>query len=195
MAVQIVEGPVDRIAKLLRQHGGVGRMLDAGLHDRELVAAQPRQDVAFLQAAAHPLGHRLEQLVAGRMAERVVDALEMVEIEIEHRELPAAADQRKLLLELLTQQHAIGQVGERIVVRQVRDPLLRLLAFGDVLDDAEQILRLSLAVLDGEPAREDGAQPPEAASIWRSSNTGSLDCSSSSSRAVIRSASAFENTS
>ena len=89
-----------------------------------------------LQTAAHPLGHRLEQLVAGRMAERVIDALEVIEIEIEHRELAAAAHQRKLLLELLAQQHAVGQFGERIVVRQVRDPLLRLLPFGDVFDDA-----------------------------------------------------------
>jgi hypothetical protein len=39
-------------------------MLDAGLYHRELVAAQPCQDVAFLQAAAHVSGDRFQQLVA-----------------------------------------------------------------------------------------------------------------------------------
>ena len=57
MAVQIVGGPGHRVPERLRQHGGVGRMLEAGLHDRELVAAQPRQDVALAadsRASARP---------------------------------------------------------------------------------------------------------------------------------------------
>ena len=47
MAMQIVERLVHRVAKLLRQHGGVGRVRDSGLHDREFVAAEPREDVAL----------------------------------------------------------------------------------------------------------------------------------------------------
>ena len=45
-----------------------------------------RDGVGVAHAVAQPLGHHLEQLVADRMAERVVDALEVVEIEIEHRQ-------------------------------------------------------------------------------------------------------------
>ena len=76
------------------------------------------------------------------MAERVVDALEFVEVEVEHRKLLAAPDPLQRLVELLAEQHAVGQIGQRIVVRQMRDPLLRQLALGDVLDHAQQILRL-----------------------------------------------------
>ena len=42
-------------------------------------------------------------------------------------------------------------------MRQVRDALLRTLAFGHVLDDSEHILGLALVALDCEPAREDVA--------------------------------------
>ena len=78
-------------------------------------------------------GHHLEQLVADRMAERVVDALEAVEIEIEHRELVAAADAGQRLGEPLAEQHAVGQIGQRVVARHMRDLLLGALALGDVV--------------------------------------------------------------
>ena len=149
-----------------------------------------------LQAGLHALRHCLEQLVAGGVAERIVDALEMVEIEIKHCELFAAADQRKFLLEPFAQQHPVGQIGQRIVMRKMGDALLGILALGHVLDDAEQILRLAVVVPDREPAREDRAQPSRrGVRSGARRNTGLLDSTSSSSRAVIRSASAFENTS
>jgi hypothetical protein len=39
----------------------------------------------------------------------------------------------------------------------LRNPLLGFLALGDVFDDREEVLRLLLAALDGEPAREHAA--------------------------------------
>ena len=84
-----------------------------------------RNDVGFPQTTAQALGDGLEQFVAALVAERVVDALEFVEVQIKHRELLAAPDALERLLELLAEEHPVGQIGQRIVVRQMRDPLLR----------------------------------------------------------------------
>ena len=51
----------------------------------ELVAAETRGDVAESQARPYPLRHCDEQLVAGVVAERVVDRLEIVEVDEQHR--------------------------------------------------------------------------------------------------------------
>ena len=64
---------------------------------------------------------QLEQLVADRVAERVVDALEVVEVEAKHREALAALDALDLVLELFAQQRAVWQVGQRVMARHVRD--------------------------------------------------------------------------
>ena len=51
--------------------------------DRELVAAEPGRQVVGSHAAADPVGHGRQQPVAGRVAEGVVDDLEVVEVEEE----------------------------------------------------------------------------------------------------------------
>ena len=61
-----------------------------GDRDRELVAAEARDQVAGAQHAPHALGDDLEQVVAGAVAERVVDHLEVVEVDEQHRDLVAA---------------------------------------------------------------------------------------------------------
>ena len=83
-------------------------------------------------SARKPVGSILQQLVAGRVAERVVDVLEMVEVEKMHGHHLATLDARQRLLELLVEQHAVGQAGERVVQRHVRDFLFRPAALGDV---------------------------------------------------------------
>jgi hypothetical protein len=66
------------------QHGGLARWLFD--QDRELVAAKPRDQVVRAHAVADALRRFLQQLVAGRVAERVVDVLEAVEVEEHDRE-------------------------------------------------------------------------------------------------------------
>ena len=58
-------------------------------HDDELVAAQAPQHVGRLDLRAQPLGKLDQQFVAGRMSERVVDVLEMVEVEKCQRDVAA----------------------------------------------------------------------------------------------------------
>ena len=52
---------------------------DLGLDDRKLVAAEPRHQVGFPDAVAQAVRDRSQQIVADRMAQRVVDILEVVE--------------------------------------------------------------------------------------------------------------------
>ncbi len=85
-------------------------------------------------AFAEPAGHFLQQGVTDRMAERVVDFLEMIEIEAKHRELVAALGKAQGLLELLPEQRPVRQIGQRVVARHMRNLLLSLLPFGDVLE-------------------------------------------------------------
>ena len=62
-----------------------GDLLGAGAigllqQERELVAAQAAGRVLGAQDAHQPLGHEAQQLVTGRMSERVVDGLEVVQV-------------------------------------------------------------------------------------------------------------------
>ena len=65
-------------------------LLDPGLDDRKFVTAQSCDQVGVADAAAQPACEGHEQLVADRMPERVVDGLEVIEIEIENGQPRAA---------------------------------------------------------------------------------------------------------
>ena len=131
MAFDLV-GLDHRVADALRKRRGVGSLLHLRHDDGELVAAHARDHVELARAAAQTLADQLEQLVADMVAERIVDALEVVEVETEHREALAALDALDLVIELFEQQRAVGQVGQRVVARHVRDTFLGALAFRDV---------------------------------------------------------------
>ena len=111
----------------------------ATLHDHhlELVAAHARHGVVVAQRGAQPARDLLQQLVADVVAQRIVDELEAVEVDEQHRHLLVEALRlRQRLGEAIHQHRAVGQAGERVVVRQVLDARLLRLALGDVLDHA-----------------------------------------------------------
>ncbi|MNP56140.1 hypothetical protein D3C76_1508430 [compost metagenome] len=64
-------------------------MLQAGEQDDEFVAAQARDGVDVAQLVLEAHGNALEQQIADRVAEAVVDVLETVQIEEQHRPLAA----------------------------------------------------------------------------------------------------------
>jgi hypothetical protein len=85
-------------------------------HD-ELVAAHPGDEVAAVaQLGREPVGHGLQQLVADVVAEGVVDGLEAVEVEVADADVRGGGQRR---VELLEEQRAVGQPGERVVLRLV----------------------------------------------------------------------------
>ena len=71
------------------RHGERARLAGAREHERELLAAEPRRHVAVAAGGAQHVGEAPQHVVARVVAERVVDALEVVEVEHEQRQLAA----------------------------------------------------------------------------------------------------------
>ena len=83
----------------------------------ELVTALTTRRIASSDAGQQARGNSLEQLVARRVPECVIDGFEAVKVEIEQRELrPHPRRLRHRLVKAIKQQEAIGKTGERIEV-------------------------------------------------------------------------------
>ena len=103
--------------------------------ERELVTAEAAGGVLGAQHRLQPLRDQAQQLVAGRVAERVVDGLELVEVDEQDRDpLLGAPDER--VAEAVDEEDAVGQPGERIVERLVPELVLEVFPVADVDEDA-----------------------------------------------------------
>ena len=82
--------PLDEVAELLRQGG---RVVDAGLgqEEHELLAAVAADDVGRPQVGPDRLGDAAQDDVAGGVAVRVVDLLEVVDVDERDRQGPVVA--------------------------------------------------------------------------------------------------------
>ena len=126
-----------------------------GQDDPELVAAQPCQDVGLADPAPKRRGDRLEQVVARFVAEPVVDGLEMIQIEQQHGPAAAIAGRRLGLLgQRLLEAPAVEQRRQKIVIDEVLQTPLELLALGDVLDLRDEVQRLAVVVADERDAQQ-----------------------------------------
>ena len=93
--------------------------------DDEFVAAEPRHDVAGTQRVAQPAADFHQQHVAGVMAQRIVDDLEAVEIDEQHRKLPLIALRGVDRPAQQAVEHlAVRQMGQAVVRGQIFDPLV-----------------------------------------------------------------------
>ncbi len=106
--------------------------IDLGLHDGEFVAAEPRNHRLVPRAIAQTLGDRAQQFVADMMAERIVDLLESVEIEAQHGKAALATEVGEGFFDLLGEQDAVGQAGQRVMARHEGDARFRAPPLGDV---------------------------------------------------------------
>ena len=103
------------------------------LDDRELIPAQPGDRVARRDECAQPVGGRAYHLIAGQMAVDVVDLLEPVEVDHQHRRRAAApAGIGEHRGQPVGEHRAVRQVGQRVVFGKVTDMLLGLLAVAQV---------------------------------------------------------------
>ncbi len=83
--------------------------------NHELVAADPVRGVGRAHRRAEAFADRADALVAGLVAERVVDLLQPVEIE--HHEAEAGAGARAardLALEILVERTVVAEAGEAV---------------------------------------------------------------------------------
>src|SRR5581483_11731834 len=144
--------------------GGLG---DAVLQDGELVAAHARDGVDVSDDAAQAGRHQLEELVAGGVAEGVVDRLEAVEVENVDGERRAVADTHQRMPQPFVEEHAVRHAGQGIVQRHVGDLGFGAPLLGDVLvgghgaavthrlnryGDAPAVAQVAQELVGGRPA-------------------------------------------
>ncbi len=112
---------------------GGARDLDAGQGHDELVAAETGQGVDLAHHRRQALRHRAQQFVAGAVPERVVDPLEMIEVDEDQRHLrPVALGRRQQLRAAIAQQATVRQTGQRVEVGEFANPHFRFLLRRDV---------------------------------------------------------------
>src|SRR5215218_2895973 len=101
------------------------RLLTRELEDRELVAAKACDDIPVSETLADSLRHADKQGVANNMAQSVVDGLEAVEVEPQHREgLPGPLCAREGFLEAFPEEEPVWKVRQDIVPGRVKDARL-----------------------------------------------------------------------
>ena len=93
-----------------------------GKHRLEFVAAEPADLAVVAHHRLQPLRDLAQQRVADRVAERVVDVLEAVEVDQEQRAalLPMGGVAQRFL-ERLAHHRAVGQAGQRVEAGEAGD--------------------------------------------------------------------------
>ena len=126
--------------------GGLRRVRDPVEQDGEFVATEPGNRVRRAHSALEALRHLPQDRVAGRVAEAVVDGLEIVEVDEHDADRPASADRaHDGLLDAVCEQRSVGEAGDRVVEGLVCELILERLALADVStvqDDAADVLVL-----------------------------------------------------
>ena len=104
-----------------RHHNVDGRAQrsDRSKNQRELIAADAAKAIAIASPRAETLGHGLQQPVADLMTERVIDHLEVIEIEVNHGNVAAFLPRSfRHARQLLEKAGAVAQMGHRVSQRQ-----------------------------------------------------------------------------
>ena len=116
----------------------------------ELVSAVAIQPVAVSRGVCHRFRDADQERVTGGVTARVVEGLEPVEVEHEHREGPAAAPIRDRLAELALERAVVAQTGQGIEVGADADRAVRLCVLeGDRGLAGEQLGQLELVGAEG----------------------------------------------
>ena len=139
----VVVGParlgeaVEKPARHERGVVGAGEVLHE--HD-ELVTPDARDEVGAAGPGSQPLGHRLQDGVAGGVAEPVVDRLEAVEVEKDERTArPLASGAGERALQGVEEERAVGQPGEAVVAREALELRLRALPLQEEGEEAADV--------------------------------------------------------
>jgi hypothetical protein len=118
---------------------------------RELVAGEAADHASAAAMRVRRSAQHLERAVAGGVAEGVVDLLELVHVEVQQHDAACrCARARDRLLQHVLELHAVRDLGQRVVAREVADAALGALAVGDVARDEDRALELR--VVAGEAA-------------------------------------------
>ncbi|PZS83153.1 hypothetical protein A7X74_07930 [Stenotrophomonas maltophilia] len=106
---------------------GVFRLGQVAQYHDEFITTEAAEQVVVAQVLVQARRSGLQQCIAGGVAEAVVDGLEAIQVDEQHRQRCATVTCfLDGLCRLLAKQHAIGQAGQQIVVGQQFDALVGL---------------------------------------------------------------------
>ena len=133
-------------------------LTDRWAEHRELVAAEPADEVAAPEGGGQAPGHDAQHLVADGVAVLVVDGLEPVEIDVEQPDHRVVAGRGERGSERLEEAGPVGDLGERIAAGGA----LERLALAAPLEHERQHPTHDLErVAVDRRRRTDGARPPD----------------------------------
>ena len=137
-----VVGRLDRRPQLLGEGDHLTHLVETVDQDGELVAPDASHGVGRADGVDEALGERCQHLVAGVVTERVVDVLEVVEVDQHDSDRPALAPcPTQRLGDAVGDQRPIGEPGECIVHRLLRQRRLDQLLIGDVAHQQQHFSR------------------------------------------------------
>ena len=142
LAVQFQIG-TDGCLETPGENFGERRLITVRRDEGELIAPDPRQ-IGVATERAQLLRQLAEHVIADRVTKRIVDLLEAIEVDAQHgQRFSALLRSIYRVREMFHERGAIGQIGERIIVCQVRNSGLGLLALGNILRKAEEVARFA----------------------------------------------------
>ena len=107
--------------------------LQADLHDREFIAAEPRDRVDLAYAGRQPHGDGAQQGIADDVAQRIVGVLEVIEIEAKQSEDVAAPGLADGLLDAFGEKRPVRESGQAVVPSEEHDLGFAVQALGHIL--------------------------------------------------------------
>ena len=153
-------GECERLTE--RRHGSLGESVCLGGITKvvdeqgELVSADPRGDIGLPGHRRQPARERGEQLVSDRVPERVVDILEIVQVDEQDRgDRPVPSGQRQRMPGAVGEQDPVRQFGQRIVEGTVVQFVLQAPLLRDVAERQHP-------ALDARPGAQVAAPDPYA---------------------------------
>ena len=131
-----------------------------GQDQGELITSKPRHGIAGAHAGVEPAGDFDQEPVPSRVAEHIVDVLEVVEVEQQQPGSPIMAlGLSQSMLQAVVEQRPVGQAGQRIVEGEITGALLDPRAFGDVPANPRKANHRAVRILDRRQAECD-LEPP-----------------------------------
>ena len=133
----------------------------------ELVAAEPPEKAAPGERLPQRVRHADERAVAALVADRVVDAFEMVDVEQEQHAAARAVRARPpdVLAHPAARRAGVMDAREPVELGARDEPRLLVRLLRDVAEDAEQVVGASLLVLQHEALHEEAARRLAAAQV------------------------------
>jgi len=135
VAAEAVTEAVERRSKRLvdscDQLADVAVADHVALDDGEFIPAQPRNKVARSDGFKQPSRHTPQEFIADQLTQRIIDALELVDVDVEDRELDIGGLQQQPL-GIALEQRAVRQTRQRIVVRKMFELGRDAPQFGDI---------------------------------------------------------------